>query len=104
MTQPIDQAHLDSITSKLVVYKQTTDHTDYTIPNGKLLLLNWGIDSSSHLTNVTNVIIQDGAGSNGNQQILELYDGDGDLILDAFFDNCPYSLEKRLKLIDNPFI
>lgn len=99
----IDTVHLYSLLNALKVRIRTSDRSEYTIPEDKLLLLNWGTDSNSNVTNLAGVLIQDGAGVDGNQQLMELYDSDGEIIFDAFFDDCPFDLKKRLRLIDNPF-
>ena len=93
---------LYKLVNSLKVRIQTSDRSEYTIPEDKLLLLDWGTPEENAVTNITGVLIQDGAGVQGNQMLIELYD-DGDIVFDAFFDDCPFNLDKRLKLIDNPF-
>ena len=97
----INETHLLDLVSQLVVRIQTSDRSEYRIPNGKLLLLDWGTPEENAVTNVQGVLIQDGAGDQGNRMLLELYDDD--IVFDAFFDDCPLNLEMRLKLIDSPF-
>jgi hypothetical protein len=57
---------------------------------------------STEVAVIDGILIQDGAGEQGNQQLLELYDKE-DIVLDVFFDDCPFDIERSLKLIDNPF-
>ena len=101
--KPINAETLYKLLNGLTVANRTTDRSEYTIPKDKLLLLDWGTPEENHITNIAGVMIHDGAGAEGNQMLLELFGSDDEVVFDAFFDYCPFNLDKRLKLIDNPF-
>ena len=101
--RPLNQQHLYFILNQLTVTNRTIDMSEYTIPKGKRLLLRWeGNAFGDDITNILHVAVHDGAGSNGDQQLLELSDNE-DVIFDAFFDDYPNDIETHLKLIDCPF-
>ena len=102
MPNHLNETHLQTLLNRLTVSIQTSDRSEYTIPKDKLLLLFWKEESFTEVAVIDGILIQDGAGVEGNQQLLELYNSVGEILFDAYFDDCPFDLERSLKLIDNP--
>jgi len=102
--KPVNTQELYLVLNQLEIETQQTDFIYYVVPKGKLLLLQFESEYGLDVMKITGVLMQDGAGDDGDKQLIEMAGVDGDIVFDTFLDDGVSDLVTSFKLIDDPFV
>lgn len=103
--KPVNKEALYQTLNQLEVDTHQNDFVYYSVPKGKLLLLQCeNIEYGPSVMKITGVLMQDGAGDDGDQELIEMMGTEEDIVFDMFLDNDTSDLANNFKLIDDPFV